>query len=433
MFLFRLKRILKLGGKSLLRHMLRSMLTMLGIVFGVGAVVAMPAVGEGASYESQERIKRLGSQNIIIRSVKPPEEQKAGTTSTARHGLSATTYGLTYADAERTRSTVPGVEVLVPVREVRRDIWRGGGRINGRVLGTVPWYLETLGQEVQKGRFLSSVDMRRRAPVCVIGFEVARKLFPYEDPIGKRVKIAGTIVSVDFYHVVGVLEPSVGGTAETAAITDTSSAVFIPITTARSRFGTTDVERKPDSIKAEIVELHMFIVKVKDVDNVVPASEMIKRLLERYHDKQDYEMIVPLQLLEEIKRSARMFSLVLGMIAAISLLVGGIGIMNIMLASVTERTREIGIRRALGAKRRDIIVQFLTETVVLSLCGGVLGLGVGIVLPLLIELFTGMKVIFTLWSLVLAFSISVLIGLIFGIYPASRAANMDPIEALRHE
>ena len=144
-------------------------------------------------------------------------------------------------------------------------------------------------------------------------------------------------------------------------------------------------------------------------------------------------MIVPLQLLEEIKRSAQMFSLVLGMIAAISLLVGGIGIMNIMLASVTERTREIGIRRALGAKRRDIIVQFLTETVVLSLCGGVLGLGVGIVLPLLIELFTGMKVIFTLWSLVLAFSISALVGLIFGIYPASRAARMDPIEALRHE
>ncbi len=432
MFLFRLKRILKLGGKSLLRHMLRSMLTMLGIVFGVGAVVAMLAVGEGASYESQERIKRLGSQNIIIRSVKPPEEQ-AGTTGTARHGLQATAYGLTYADAERIRFTVPGVEVLVPVREVRRDIRHGKWKINGRVLGTVPWYLETLGQEVQKGRFLSSVDMRRRATVCVIGLEVSKKLFPYEDPIGKRVRIAGTMLSRDVYQVVGVLEPSTGGTAETSAITDTSSAVFIPITTARSRFGRTDVERSSDSIKAETVELHMIVVKVKDVNKVVWASEMIKRLLERYHDKQDYEMIVPQQLLEAIKRSARMFSLVLGMIAAISLLVGGIGIMNIMLASVTERTREIGIRRALGAKRRDIIVQFLTETVVLSLCGGVLGLGVGIALPLLIELFTGMKVIFTLWSLVLAFSISALVGLIFGIYPASRAANMDPIEALRHE
>jgi len=430
MFLFRLKRIFKLGVKSLFRHLLRSMLTMLGIVFGVGAVVAMLAVGEGASYESQERIKRLGSQNIIIRSVKPPEEEKSGE---ARRGIQATTYGLTYADAEAIRSTVPGVEVLVSVREVRRDIRRGNRKINGRVLGTVPWYIETLGQKVQKGRFLSSIDMHKRANVCVIGLEVSRKLFPYEDPIDKHVKIAGTMLSVDYYRVVGVLEPSTGGTEETAVITDTGSAVFIPITTARSRFGSTDVERKPDSVKAETVELHMIIVKVNDVDKVVWASEMIKRLLGRNHKKQDYEIIVPLQLLEEIKRSAQMFSLVLGMIAAISLLVGGIGIMNIMLASVTERTREIGIRRALGAKRRDIIIQFLTETVVLSLCGGVLGLGVGVALPLLIELFTGMKVIFTLWSLVLAFSISALVGLIFGIYPASRAANMDPIEALRHE
>ncbi len=430
MILFRLKRIFKLGVKSLFRHLLRSMLTMLGIVFGVGAVVAMLAVGEGASYESQERIKRLGSQNIIIRSVKPPDEEKSGSTG---GGLQATAYGLTYADAEAIRSTVSGVEVLVPVREARRDIRNGNRKINGRVLGTVPWYLETLGQKVQKGRFLSSVDMHRRANVCVIGFEVSRKLFPYEDPIGKRVRIAGTMFSADVYDVVGVLEPSTGGTEETAVITDTGSAVFIPITTERSRFGSTDVERSSDSIKAETVELHMIIVKVKDVDRVVLASEMIKRLLERNHNKQDFGMIVPLQLLEEIKRSAQMFSLVLGMIAAISLLVGGIGIMNIMLASVTERTREIGIRRALGAKRRDIIIQFLTETVVLSLCGGVLGLGVGIALPLLIELFTGMKVIFTLWSLVLAFSISALVGLIFGIYPASRAARMDPIEALRHE
>jgi putative ABC transport system permease protein len=241
------------------------------------------------------------------------------------------------------------------------------------------------------------------------------------------------MASSDFYRVVGVLEPSTGGTEEMSAITDTGSAVFIPITTARSRFGSTDVERSSDSIKVETVELHMIIVKVMDVDKVVLASEMIKRLLGRNHKKQDYEIIVPLQLLEEIKRSAQMFSLVLGMIAAISLLVGGIGIMNIMLASVTERTREIGIRRALGAKRRDIIIQFLTEAVLLSLCGGVLGLGMGIVLPLLIELFTGMKVIFTAWSLILAFSISALVGLIFGIYPASRAARMDPIEALRHE
>ena len=425
MILFRLKRTFKLGFKSLLRHLLRSILTMLGIVFGVGAVVAMLAVGEGASYESQERIKRLGSQNIIIRSVKPPEEE---TGSSSGHGMQVAVYGLTYRDAERFQSTVPGSEIVIPVREIRNDIWREHRKINGRVLGTVPWYFKTVGQELRKGRFLNTVDMHNRDPVCVIGHGISEKLFPYEDPIDRKIK-----VGPDFYRVVGILQPSGGGTEETSIITDTNSAVLLPLTTARSRFGKTILERKAGSFEAETVELHMIIVKVDNISNVLPASEVIQNLLKRYHDKQDWEMIVPLQLLEEIRRSARMFSLVLGTIAAISLLVGGIGIMNIMLASVTERTREIGIRRALGAKKRDIIVQFLSETVVLSLFGGVLGLGVGIVLPLLIEFFTGMKVIFTLWSLILAFTISAMIGVVFGMYPARRAADMDPIEALRHE
>jgi putative ABC transport system permease protein len=190
---------------------------------------------------------------------------------------------------------------------------------------------------------------------------------------------------------------------------------------------------KAGSFERETVELNLIFVKVGKIEDVIPVAEVIRGLLKKYHQKMDYEIIVPLKLLEEIQRNARMFSLVLGMIAAISLLVGGIGIMNIMLANVTERTREIGIRRALGAKKRDIIVQFMSETLVLSLGGGILGLGVGVALPLVIQWITGMKVIFALWALILAFSISAIAGLISGIYPAIRAANLDPIVALRHE
>jgi len=422
--LFRFKRHLKLGFKSLLRHPLRSVLTMLGIVFGVGAVVAMLAVGEGASFESQERIKRLGSRNIIINSVKPAvEEKKTGST----HAVTSAVYGLTYKDAERIQSTVPGIEVMIPVRETRQDIWHGPRKVDGLVRGTVPWYLKITGENVKRGRFISQVDMTQHLPVCVITDKVQDKLFPYTDPIHRTVRINGV-----FYRVIGVLESSGSALEKNAGASGGPLQVFIPFTTARERFGRTILKIKSGSFEAETVELHQILAKVADIEQVPAVSEVIRTLLDRYHGKKDFEMIVPLKLLEEIRKSARMFSLVLGMIAAISLLVGGIGIMNIMLANVTERTREIGIRRALGAKRIDITAQFLSETIVLAVVGGLLGLGVGTALPLLINFLTGMVVIFKFWSLALAFSISALVGLIFGIYPAYRAAAMDPIEALRH-
>ena len=209
--------------------------------------------------------------------------------------------------------------------------------------------------------------------------------------------------------------------------------IYIPLTTARSRFGDTTMKFSSGGREFEKVLLHQATVKIGHEENVLETAEAIRTLLKRFHKKQDFELIVPLELLNQAKRTKRIFNIVLGSIAAISLLVGGIGIMNIMLASVTERTREIGIRRALGAKKRDIIVQFLAETVLLSASGGVLGVLLGVGLPIVVSYFTKMRTSVTPWSLALAFGISAAVGIIFGLYPAQRAADLDPIEALRHE
>jgi putative ABC transport system permease protein len=209
--------------------------------------------------------------------------------------------------------------------------------------------------------------------------------------------------------------------------------MFIPLATAKTHFGETLIKRRSGSFEAEKVALHEVTIKVENRDAVVDVSLSIKDLLDRNHKKQDYEMTVPLELLKRAERTKQIFNIVLGSIAAISLLVGGIGIMNIMLASVTERTREIGIRRALGAKRRDIVIQFLVETVILSGSGGLLGVVLGIAIPFFVTYFAHMVTIVTFWSPVIAFSISGIVGIVFGIYPAMRAADMDPVEALRHE
>lgn len=423
-----LLRIFKLALKSLWLHKLRSFLTVLGIVFGVCSVIAMLAIGEGASYEAQEQIKNLGSQNIILQSVKPPDEQKI---SGAAQSFSLE-YGLKYSDIKRIRSTIPGVTIVVPGRIVREYIWNATRRVDGEIIGTVPWYPEMRNQRVGMGRFFSEVEMEYAANVCVLGYETAQQLFPIHNPIGRDVRVGGT-----YYRIIGVLEPQkVSKTASAPGSMVPKTTVyrmFIPLSTARARFGETIVKRRTGSMEAERVELHEVTVKVDKPERVVGVAQAINTLLQRSHKKKDYEIIVPIELLRRAEETKRIFNIVLGSIAAISLLVGGIGIMNIMLATVTERTREIGIRRALGAKRRDIVTQFLVESVMLSGTGGLIGVLFGITIPFLVTAFANMKTIVTLWSPLLAFSISALVGIVFGLYPAIRAAKMDPVEALRHE
>ncbi len=435
MFFFRLKRTVKLGFKSLWMHRLRSTLTTLGIIFGVSSVIAMLAIGEGASRDAQEKIAQLGSRNIIIKTVKPPEDQAAGGQQQA-----LMEYGLTYKDAERFQDAIPNVQVIVPNRRISQQALYRNRRTSLEVVGTVPWYPDISPTRVRFGRFLSSTDMHYRQGVCVLDERVVKELFAIDDPIGQDVKIGG-----DYYRVVGIAaEQSQTPESADAEAKDATGAkraaganvgaMYVPLTTVRERFGEMSMQiSSGGGGTLERIELQEIIVQVQDVDMVMGTRQSVQTLLTRFHRKNDYEIIVPLELMRQAKDFQRIFTIVLGSIAAISLLVGGIGIMNIMMATVSERTREIGIRRALGAKKKDIVIQFLSETLILTLSGGILGMALGALIPFFVTHFGQMRTVITGSSLVLAFGISGAVGIAFGLYPAYRAANMDPIESLRHE
>jgi len=419
----------RLGIKSLMLHKLRSSLTMLGIIFCFFSVIAMLAIGEGASYEAQEAIKKLGSQNIILRSVKPADEARQSGNTSRRMGLK---YGLTYEDGGRLQATIPGVQRVLPMRIIRENVRYNRNEVPCQVIGTLPVYTEVVGVDVLRGRFLTHMDELYANNVCVITAGLAQRLFSYQDPLDCAVTIDAFA-----YQVVGIIReknmPEQRTQAGKMEGEPLDNNVYIPLSTSRTRFGEILIKMSAGSFQAEEVQLHQITVQMRDLAAVETADPQIKTVLTRFHEKVDYEIIVPLQLLRQAEQTKRIFNIVLGSIAAISLLVGGIGIMNIMLATVTERTREIGIRRAIGAKRRDITVQFLVETVVLSVGCGLVGVAVGIVTPLLVSQLTTMKTIVTVWSVLLAFSISGAVGIVFGLYPAKAAARLDPIEELRHE
>ena len=426
---FRLKRSIHLGVKSLWMHKLRSLLTAMGIVFGVCSVIAMLAIGEGASYEAQQQIKDLGSQNIILESVKPTDNTTAG----EQERSMILDYGLTYEDVSQIQATIPGVLITIPTREVKDFIWNEAQNVDGAAVGTVSWFPEMRNRNVLRGRFFTELEMAMRSPVCILSKSLARKLFPLTEPVGDTVRI-----QTSYFRVIGLIDDDPAVAAANAEMEGTGKQgggmeMMIPITTLEDHFGEVLFKYRSGSFEAEKVELHEVTIRIDQPDQVMPASQAIRHLLERNHKVVDYKMTVPLDLLRRAERTKQIFNIVLGSIAAISLLVGGIGIMNIMLATVTERTREIGIRRALGAKKKDIVIQFLIETVMLSGVGGVIGVIVGLAIPLLITHFASMMTIVEFWAPALAFTISVVTGVLFGIYPAIRAARMNPVEALRHE
>jgi len=417
----RVVRNILLGIKNLLLHKLRSLLTVLGVVFGVGSVIAMLSVGEGASREALEQIRKLGSNNIILTAVKLAEDEAAS----PRH-VHVGIYGLRYEDVLRIRETMSAVTRTVPVKHIRKKGRLGERSLELRIVGTTPDWFGVVERNIAVGRILSEHDFEELAAVCVLTEYGARRLLATEHTVGQLIRIGG-----NYFKIIGIVQSEqVSGAIQTP---DLEVDAYIPLNVAREFYGDMIVRRTAGSRERELIELHQILVQVRSIEQVEPIAAALKAMLERSHKKKDYRMSVPLALRRAAEQTKRTFNIVLGSIAGISLLVGGIGIMNIMLASVTERTREIGIRRAIGAKRRQIIGQFLVETVVLSSVGGVIGISLGLLFPWLITQFAGMPTIVPGYSIALSLGISVGVGLIFGLYPAIRAAKLDPIVALRHE
>ncbi len=420
------ERMVKLAFKNLSQYKLRAGLTMLGIIFGVCSVVAMLSVGEGANREIQEKIQRMGSQNILIKSVKVPSE---GNDSSKRRGVAS--YGLTYVDEEELSRYVPNLVASTPMKVLRFDVQYKARKLQTDVIATMPWFLRIQNHRMMRGRFLSSSDMEFGTPVCVVGSRLARILFAGYDPIGKTLYI-----DRDAYTVVGVVGDLAQGELASGNelwLDGENQKIYIPLRTYMQKRGDFFTEWSEGGGVFEKIELHELILTIDEQDHVVRAVNAVRRVLKKNHKKEDYSIVVPLELIRQARETRRLFNIVLGSIAAISLVVGGIGIMNIMLATVSERTREIGIRRALGATRRDIVLQFLMETLILSISGGVIGLIFGALIPLAITAATDVKTVLTFPAFAVAFSVSVTVSVVFGIYPARRAAMMDPIEALRHE
>ncbi len=444
----RIIRIVRLAMKSLLLHKLRSGLTMLGIVFGVFSVIAMLAIGEGASAQAQKQVLELGATNVIVRSIKPPDEV-AQTSSSAR----VLQYGLLRSDYKVLTETLPTIVNAAPIREVDREVRFLKEAMNARVVGCTAEYMGMNHLDLAAGRFLTASDQNKLLNVAVVANEVANKLFKYENPLGQSIRIGPM-----FYTVVGVTKDRTASAAIGGSLSgqDYNKDVYIPIKTLQAREGDLDIKRQAGSMTAEHIELNQITLRVSDKDTVLPTAQAIRETLEQSHPRnKDYAVVVPLELLKQAEQIRMIFNVVLGSIAAISLVVGGIGIMNIMLATVTERTREIGVRRALGARQRDIIEQFLTETIVLAGSGGLIGVAFGLLTPVTFlgiqwfvqnfvmeggtagsdvgRMFFDLQPQIAFWSLPVAFGISVTIGILSGIYPAISAAKLDPIEALRHE
>ncbi len=399
---------------SLRSHALRSVLSMLGIIFGVGAVIAMLSIGAGAEREALQLIDAMGLRNVVIKTrvyESDGEEQEA-----RRKSL-----GVAFRDAAAIRDAVPGVERVLALIEV--EPWKvlsAHGRAKPRVLGVSADYPEIVKLPLREGRFFGAGDEATYAQVCVLGHRVRRELFGFEPALGRPVKVNDV-----WLRVIGVLAENVGPREiQGVSLNNSANEIYLPVTVAQAKFG-----RAP--IKSELDQLLVVMAAGTPVQE---SATVIAGLLDRLHGgATDFTLTVPEALLEQSRKTQRLFDVVMGAIASISLLVGGIGIMNIMLATVLERTREIGVRRAMGARQADIRNQFVVEAFTITTVGGLLGIAMGVVIAKGVALYAGWTTIVTVFSILLSVGVSVAVGLVFGIYPALRAARLDPIEALRYE
>jgi putative ABC transport system permease protein len=408
---------LKMGLASLFAHKLRSLLTMLGMIFGVGAVVAMLSITAGAQKEMMSFIDQLGVNNIIIEAREALDRNELQTVRSISPGLS-------FRDFRAISENVSGLVAITPRKKFKpQKLLPKTTQEPPQLIGVLPNFVEINSLKLVGGRFFTEEENKSSAPVCVLGETAKVNLLGYDNAVGKYVKVNDT-----WLQVIGVLTPSASSDSDMEGVqTDSRNNVVIaPLNTVMRRF-----EDNTSYLKDEIDGIYM---KVNPNVDSIEASNVVRAILTATHkDAGDFSVIVPAGLLEQKRQTQMIFNVVMICIAGISLLVGGIGIMNIMLATVLERTREIGIRRAIGARQADIVRQFLTEAVLISIVGGLMGIIFGFSLSKIIASAAGWSTVVTTSSIVVAVGVSVFIGLLFGIYPAVQAAKLDPIEAIRYE
>ncbi len=408
---------LRLGFENLRAHKLRSLLTMLGMIFGVAAVVAMLSIGAGAQQEVMAFIEQLGVRNLIVEAREAPDQQ-------ALQKIRKLSAGLSFRDFRMIEANLEGVSAssarkrFTPSKLLPRPLADAP-----MVYGVNPGYVAIANLQVVTGRFFDEAEAEAAAPVAVLGEAAAASLFGAEDPVGRHVK-----VNDQWFQVIGVAGPQLTVQADVGGLPaqDRNNLVYVPLFSA--------IFRLEDGQTRQKDEIDGIYLQMQPGADIPAGAALLRGLLNVAHrEAGDFTIVSPAELLAEQRRTQRIFEMVMVAIASISLLVGGIGIMNIMLASVMERTREIGVRRAIGARRKDVIRQFLTETTIISLAGGILGIVVGVGLSQAIGQLAGWSTIVTTSSIVLAFVVSVTIGLVFGLYPAVRAARLDPVKALHYE
>ena len=404
-----------LALRGLADHKFRSFLTMLGIIFGVASVITMLSIGEGAKRKAIAKYQDLGVNNIIVREKKLSDQELEDVRAKFSQGL-------TVQDASTIKEIVPNVVKIASQAESNPEVKYEDKSIKSTLIGVTPDLIEIINYRLKTGEFINNEQYNYRLKVCVIGASVASALFKNEDPIGKMVKIED-----QWLEVIGVLESKAlfTETVGELAARDLNTDVYVPLTTFLNRFP------RENALTSEVQQI---TIQVNESGHLLEASKIIKEILNRRHfNNDDFSVIIPFELLKQEEKERQIYNFLLGAIAAISLIVGGIGIMNIMLATVMERTREIGIRRAIGAKKSDIMSQFVTEAVAISITGGLIGVLLGVSLSLIVSLLTDVTTYIRIYSIFIAFAFSVIVGVSFGYLPAKNAANLKPVDSIRYE